>query len=103
MSDLNKAMDALAQRFLARCDDDLAKLEDCWKNSTDKQGELRYIVHRMSGSAGIFGHTALGALAAQVDGELAAGEPVGATTLPTLIEALASLLAGRQGKPAGSP
>jgi HPt (histidine-containing phosphotransfer) domain-containing protein len=102
MSEFDTAMDLLAQRFLVRCDNDLAKLKDCLQNSTGKEGEARHIVHRMSGSAGIFGHTTIGALAAQVDGELAAGSPVGTTTLPTLIDALSSLLAAQHDKQAGS-
>ncbi len=98
MSELTAAMDALAQKFLARCGTDLAKLKEFLADSTDRQSEVRHIVHRMSGSAGIFGHVALGELASQIDGELAAGRPVRATTLSALIEALSSLLADPRDK-----
>jgi HPt (histidine-containing phosphotransfer) domain-containing protein len=92
MSEFNAAMDVLAKRFLVRCGDDLAKLKELSADSADKQSEIRHIVHRMSGSAGIFGHDAIGMLAAQVDDDIVDGRPVGATTLPVLIEALTSLL-----------
>ncbi len=100
MSEFNAAMDVLAKRFLVRCGDDLAALKDLLADSTRKQSEIRHIAHRMSGSAGIFGHHAIGVLAAQVDEDISEGRPVGPTTLPVLIEALTSLLAIRHDKEA---
>ena len=95
MSDVQTAMARLAQRFLARCEAELPKLKDCVASSTDVHGDLRHIVHKMSGSAGIFGYDAVGTLAAQVEGELLAGQPVATTSLPALIHALGTLLAER--------
>jgi len=95
MSDFGSAMDALAQRFLARCGEDLPKLRQCCENAAETRGDIRLIVHRMSGSAGLFGYEAIGALAAQVDEELSVECPADAPTLPALTEALEALLAVR--------
>jgi HPt (histidine-containing phosphotransfer) domain-containing protein len=99
MSEFNAAMDALAQRFLVRCGCDLAKLKELLADSSDRHTEIWYIVHRMSGSAGIFGFNEIGDLAGRIDGDLAAGQPVATTDLPGLIEALATLLAARKVQP----
>ncbi len=92
MSDFGATMDALAQRFLVRCAEDLPKLQQCRAGSAEERGDLRLIAHRMSGSAGLFGYKEVGALAAQVDEELSANGPTEAPTLPALVDALEALL-----------
>ena len=85
-------MDALAQHFLARCAEDLPKLLQCSSESGDDHTDVRMIVHRMAGSAGLFGYSAIGLLAAQVDEEMSAASPVRAPTLPALTDAIEAVL-----------
>jgi HPt (histidine-containing phosphotransfer) domain-containing protein len=67
----------LAQRFVERCRDDLPKLRQILADAESCVGpgteDLRLIVHRMAGSAALFGFAAIGAMAARIDEELATG------------------------------
>jgi HPt (histidine-containing phosphotransfer) domain-containing protein len=104
MSDLGATMDALAQRFLARCAEDLPKLQRYSTRSGDGLADVRFIVHRMAGSAGLFGYSAIGGLAARADEELSAACSIEMPTLRALTDALEALLAARsQPHPTNQP
>jgi len=63
-------MAALRQRFVDRCRDDLAALEQ-----GDGPERTIEIVHRLSGSAGIFGFSRISEVAEQTETALRDGTP----------------------------
>jgi HPt (histidine-containing phosphotransfer) domain-containing protein len=86
MTSFDAKMEPLRQRFVARSRQDLSQLlahqSDCPLAPVD----LRALVHRLAGSAGLFGYPAISALACDVETELLQGGE--AATLPQLICAL---------------
>ncbi len=76
---LETGMEALRGRFLRRAQEDLARLaaalealETGARASTEVHEEMRGILHRLAGSAGSFGQTALGVEAAHLERQLEA-------------------------------
>jgi HPt (histidine-containing phosphotransfer) domain-containing protein len=84
---------ALRARFLARCQDDLAVLEQALaKPAACPDDALKFTVHRLSGTAGVFGFTDLSNLAAPIDDCLQDHRTPAPESLRALAEALAALL-----------
>lgn len=84
---------ALRARFLARCQDDLAILERVIAAPADLQDpELKFTVHRLSGTAGVFGFSALSALAAPIDDCLHDGKDPTIGSLVALVDALRKIV-----------
>ena len=92
MSERDSAMAGLEQRFIARCADDLPFLEANLAGTIKDENGVQLVAHKMAGSAGLFGHAALGELATQLDDELAAKSLGPSTTLSQLVAALRTLL-----------
>jgi HPt (histidine-containing phosphotransfer) domain-containing protein len=93
MSEFEATMEALKQRFIARCAEDLVQLQAYQDGAQSNAEALRAIVHRMAGSAGIFGFANVSALAATLDSRLTdAGD---ATMLPELVASLEPLVRAR--------
>ncbi len=90
MSELDAVMAPLRQRFVARAGEDLAKLRAHLAGDALSPESLRALVHRLAGSAGLFGFPAISALAGELDLRLA--ENGDAATLPGLVRALEELL-----------
>lgn len=92
MSELTSALNTLSARFLTRCAEDLPVLQQSASDATGDRTALRFVVHRMSGSAGMLGYAEVGDLAAQVDDELCATPYAGTPSLPALIDAIRVLI-----------
>jgi HPt (histidine-containing phosphotransfer) domain-containing protein len=84
---MNDPLAALRDRFLARTRADLEALRG---PSADPEATA-ILVHRLSGTAGVFGFGEVSRLAAVVDDEIHAGEPPSDAALAALIEALEAL------------
>ena len=93
MSDFDSTMAALAQRFLQRCADELPRLRQYLATGVDDDG-IRLVVHRMAGSAGMFGYVRLGELATRLDDEMAVTLARTSPALPGLVATLEALLGG---------
>ena len=76
----------LRRRFLARAAEDLEQLR-----AAGDLAEVRSLVHRLSGSAGVFGYAAASEAARVVDDALMAGEPPPAGAREALVSALEAL------------
>ena len=83
----------LERRFIERCGEDLLAIETALVASAPGEG-IGPIVHRMAGAAGMFGHEALGDLAAELDDMIAGGEVPPPAKLRELAAALRRALAG---------
>nr|WP_280644133.1 Hpt domain-containing protein [Brevundimonas alba] len=59
-------------RFRLRAAEDLERLERLWTEEPDS-ADIRRTVHDLAGSAGIFGHPALGEAALAIDDRYASG------------------------------
>jgi HPt (histidine-containing phosphotransfer) domain-containing protein len=90
VSDFDATMEALRQRFIARCAADLVQLREHQDGFRLSPEALRTIVHRMAGSAGLFGFAEIGALAGKLDGSLA--DTGDAAMLPELVASLEPLI-----------
>ncbi|HTI68018.1 MAG TPA: Hpt domain-containing protein [Caulobacteraceae bacterium] len=75
-ADPEAAIEALKQRFLARCETDLVRLQDYADGGQISNEELYYLVHRLSGAAGVFGFDAISALAGELEVVLLEGRTV---------------------------
>lgn len=93
MSDFDTTMEALKQRFIARSMDDLISLRLHQRGQPLPPGSVRSIVHRMAGSAGMFGFVGLGVLAGTVDAQLA--QTGDESALPQLLDLLEKSLPDR--------
>lgn len=85
---MSDPISALRARFIARAADDLAALQ---KADADRGG----VIHRLAGTAGVFGFGDLSALAAVVDDQLHAGQAVDADDWTRLMAALEAVAAMR--------
>ncbi len=84
---------ALRARFLERCRDDLAVLEGVLADPHGPQrSDLKFTVHRLSGTAGVFGFADLSALAAPIDECLHEALDPTPQSLEALADALRSIL-----------
>ena len=88
MSSFDATMETLKARFVARAAEDRDRLRSC---QDTRSPELRSLVHRLAGSAGLFGFSTISTLAATVDAQLAQGGD--GETLPELLAALDTLVA----------
>lgn len=79
-------MKELKQRFIQRCVNDRDQLRAHQSGARLAPENLRTIIHRMAGAAGIFGFAEIGALAAALDETLAYDGD--ASMLPQLIASL---------------
>ncbi len=86
MSELDQRFQALRTRFVARSRGDLAAL----RVETDPV-RLRFIVHRLSGAAGVFGFRAISADAGEIDDALIEGRAPPAEVMARLIAALEAI------------
>jgi HPt (histidine-containing phosphotransfer) domain-containing protein len=93
MTMFDDTMEGLKQRFLVRAKEDHAVLREHQSGDRRLQPqELRVVVHRLAGCAGIFGYPALSALAQEIDAHLA--EHNEAMALPKLLAALDAMIPG---------
>ena len=76
-------LEMLRDRFRDRAAADRGTLEVLAEGDL-KSGELRRLIHNLSGTAGIFGFGALSQAAAEIDDQMAAGMPVDPTSLERL-------------------
>lgn len=91
-TDADDPLAALRARFLARCQDDLAVLERAIAEPADLQNaDIKLTVHRLSGTAGVFGFSALSALAAPIDDCLHGDKEPGLESLRVLADALRAI------------
>jgi HPt (histidine-containing phosphotransfer) domain-containing protein len=79
----------LRAQFLDRTREDLAVLE----NTEAEPERIRFVVHRMAGSAALFGFSRAGELARALDDGLVEGRGVDQVSRAALIAELRSLLA----------
>jgi len=87
MSAFDASMEDLKRRFVVRAKKDSVVLRD--HQSGDRAlppQELRAVVHRLAGCAGIFGYPALSAVALDIDAHLVEANDTSA--LPELLAAL---------------
>lgn len=85
-------LEALKRRFLDRCASDLSVLQRVLETpEAVAPGELKDVVHKMSGAAGVFGFARLSDLARRLDDELAQGAPPSAEKVKALIDALSRM------------
>jgi HPt (histidine-containing phosphotransfer) domain-containing protein len=88
------ALSDLKQRFLQRSADDLAKLLDYADGGAVSAEEIRYLVHRLAGAAGIFGFPALSDAAARLDAALVENAALDPEAMRPLIADLEAVLRG---------
>lgn len=81
------ALGPLRARFLTRAAEDLAAL----KGADVGRETLKYLVHRLAGSAGMFGYHDVSRLAAVVDDALHEGEAADPADLAALVAAVEAL------------
>ena len=86
------AMVRIRERFLVRVREDLVHLEAHRADAALPREELRMTVHRLAGSAGLFGFHALTEAAADLDEKLAAGAGADSAMLDRLIDELKRVL-----------
>lgn len=84
---MSDPMAALRTRFLKRAQEDLEAL----RRPVHDREAIRVVAHRLSGAAGIFGFPDVSRLAATVDDQIHAGEPVQEAALSALIAAVEAL------------
>jgi HPt (histidine-containing phosphotransfer) domain-containing protein len=90
MNSYDAAMAKLRVRFVARAAEDLIKLRGDQDGVPLERQDLHALVHRLAGSAGLFGFGEISRLAGEVDDRLADGGD--AATLPKLLEALETVV-----------
>lgn len=93
MSAFDASMEEFKRHFVIRAKEDAIVLRD--HQSGDRAlppQELRAVVHRLAGCAGIFGYSALGAMAQDIDAHLA--ETNDAPALAELLAALDVVISG---------
>ena len=78
---------ALRARFLQRSRADL----DLLRASPLDRSAIAAVVHRLSGAAGMFGFPEVSRLAARVDDQIQAGEPVDEVAMRELVTGLEAL------------
>lgn len=87
MTDFDARYQVLRERFVERCRDDLAVLEQAQGGGVAVE-VLRATVHRLSGAAGTFGYPELSRLAGVVDDELILSGLTDERTLAELVMAV---------------
>jgi HPt (histidine-containing phosphotransfer) domain-containing protein len=94
VSEFEARYQALRNRFLLRCAEDLAKLEAAAVDLTAAEPQaLRLTVHRLAGASGTFGFPELGAIAGEADDALITGPAGAGPQIERLIGALRETLA----------
>jgi HPt (histidine-containing phosphotransfer) domain-containing protein len=81
-------LQSLRQRFIARTREDYAVLMRSQQSGDLQTPEMIAIVHRMAGTAGMLGYTAISAVAGRLDDELAEGKTQPYDTLRDLLATL---------------
>ena len=94
VTDFGATMETLRRRFIARAEDDLTRLREHRRHQTLERSELITIIHRLSGSAGLFGYPEISALAGEVETSLAQNS-ADETSLANLLDALEQVMANR--------
>lgn len=90
MNGFDAAMAELRVRFVARAAEDLRKLRDHQRGMPLSRRDLRALVHRIAGSAGLFGFAEISTLAGRVDERLVDRDDV--ADLSELVMALQALV-----------
>jgi HPt (histidine-containing phosphotransfer) domain-containing protein len=90
MNGYDAAMAKLRVRFVARAAEDLLKLRGHQSSVPLARNDLHSLVHRLAGSAGLFGFTEISRLAGELDDRLADGGD--AATLPDLLTVLEGIV-----------
>lgn len=85
---------ALTAKFMARCATNLVELRAMAAAGDPPEAVLRPLVHRLAGTAGMFGLAEVSAAAAAIDSDLVDGKPAGGDELDALIQALSRALSG---------
>jgi HPt (histidine-containing phosphotransfer) domain-containing protein len=94
MTALETSMAALRLRFIGRAREDLSQLRAYERHGAMNAEDLRALVHRLAGSAGLFGYPAISVLAGAVEDDLIeTGAPA---SLPDLMHALENAIAEAQ-------
>jgi HPt (histidine-containing phosphotransfer) domain-containing protein len=93
VSDFDATMTVLKARFVARAKEDLNTLRG--DGNALSAEELRAVVHRLAGSAGLFGFSEISAVAGDIDLHLAQGHATAG--LPELLAMLERLTASAPG------
>lgn len=84
---MNEAFKALQARFIDRCRSDLELL-----TSGGDVSELRMLVHRLAGAAGVFGFADISDLAGRLEGQAQDGAAFDPTDMAALQAALRNLV-----------
>ena len=90
MNSFDATMATLRARFVVRAVEDLDTLRAHRAGLLLSAQDFRALVHRLAGSAGLFGFDEISTLAGQVDDQLAGGRY--AATLPELVTALEAVV-----------
>lgn len=85
------ALEALKRRFVIRCAADLAQLEAYAGGAGVSREDLRFLLHRLAGSARIFGHGPVGDLAGELETVLLEEPADAAVPVDALIAELRAL------------
>lgn len=87
------AMDDLRARFLVRAQEDCDKLQNLRVASSDSAvAEMAFLVHRLAGTAGVFGFDEVSEIAGDIDNRVAEGARASRREIDTLIAALQRML-----------
>jgi len=86
---MNDPLAPLRARFVSRCAEDLLVVQ-----AGPAAPDLRRVVHRIAGAAGMFGYDALGDLAGRIDDRAHAGEGFAESDLAELSAALEAVTRG---------
>lgn len=86
------ALDALRLRFLARAAEDLATLRNQAESGEAALEEVRFLVHRLAGAAGVFGYAGLSDAAARLDAAFQDGADPGRPRIDAFIAELAAFV-----------
>ncbi|HEY1837016.1 MAG TPA: Hpt domain-containing protein [Rhizomicrobium sp.] len=97
MTALQSSMEALRLRFIARAGDDLLQLRTQAQKGAMTAEDLRALVHRLAGSAGLFGYPAISVLASAVEDDVI--ETGMSASLPDLMLALENVIAKASHRP----
>ena len=92
---MSHPLELLRAKFLMRCGEDLVLLDRADPQAPSE--EARRAVHRLAGTAGMFGHEALGRLALAIDDRLHADGRIEPADLDALKAELRGLPAWPQG------
>jgi HPt (histidine-containing phosphotransfer) domain-containing protein len=91
LSEIDDALARLRERFIARCEGDLADLRRWTADPANAPDDLVRLVHRIAGAAGTFGFADLSDRAKAAEDALVTGAPGREAELARLIEALQPL------------